>query len=140
MAMGLWRSRVAGDLPAWRVESAGIWALQGYPAAEKARLVLQARGLDISDHRAASVTPDLLAQFDLALTMEARHKQALQEAFPQLAKRVYLLTEMVGRTDDIEDPIGGPVSECEELARELEGIFARGEARIRSLAAGSEAR
>ena len=140
MAMGLWRSRVAGDLPAWRVESAGIWALQGYPAAEKARLVLQARGLDISDHRAAAVTPELLAQFDLALTMEARHKQALQEAFPQLAKRVYLLTEMVGRTDDIEDPIGGPLSEFEALARELETIFDRGGARIRALAASSEAR
>ena len=47
MAEGLFRARLGEDAGRWRVESAGTWARNGDPAASRAQLVLQERGIDL---------------------------------------------------------------------------------------------
>ena len=77
----LFRDMVSDEPVEWKVESAGTWALTGEPVAQKSQQVLAERNLDASKHHARSVTLELLSSFNLILTMEKGHKEALQEEF-----------------------------------------------------------
>lgn len=125
------------DAAAWRVESAGVWAMDGSQASTGAQAIMQARGIDLHGHTARSVTYDLLRQFDLILTMERNHKEALSVEFRDLSPRIFLLSEMTGQVYDIPDPIGGEQADYEATARELEHILAAGMERIAPLAHAS---
>jgi protein-tyrosine-phosphatase len=114
------------DSPDWQVESAGTWALDGKPASKNSELVMSRRGLDVRGHRSRTVTAEMIADSDLVLTMEAVHKEALQQEFPWAAGRIFLLTEMAGETESVDDPYGGPVKEYEKTARLLEEIIEKG--------------
>lgn len=133
MAMAIFLNRVQQQDESWRVESAGTWAYEGDPASEKVVQVLAGRGLDISNHRSRLVSHDILSDFDLILTMEQGQMEALKVEFPDLAGRVYMLSEMIGMKFDIKDPIGGPLYEFEETANEFERIFDEGDQTIYEL-------
>jgi protein-tyrosine-phosphatase len=133
MAAGLFRKKI-GEASDWRIESAGTWGVEGEPAAGKSRVVLGQRGIDISQHRSRTVTRELLNSFNLILTMEAGHAEALRAEFPEIARRVFLITEMIGKGYNIQDPVGGPLEEFEMTARELEQIFDQGFGKISELA------
>ena len=122
----------------WRIESAGTWAVDGIPASKNGEIVLRALGQDISGHRSRRVTREILEPFDLILTMEAGHKEAIQIEFPDLADRVYMLSEMVGEQADIEDPIGSDLPRYEATARELDHLLSMGFKKIVRLAAGKD--
>lgn len=137
MAMGLWKAAVQGSGEGWRIESAGVRALEGMPPAELTLYVLARRGISLEGFRSRPVTHHLLEGFNLVLTMEAEHRRVLREAYPDLAARVYLLSEMVGRGEDVEDPIGGSWIAFEATAQHLEELLRNGAPRIRQLAASS---
>ncbi len=126
LAMALFRDKVDGEPDESRVESAGTWALTGEPAAQKSQQVLAERGLDVSEHRARSVSLELLSSFSVILTMEKGHKEALQVEFPGISGRVYMLSEMIGSEFDIHDPIGGPLVDFQDTAEEIERILTEG--------------
>ncbi len=126
MAMALFREKVRHSTESWRVESAGTWTYEGEPAAEMVQQVLSERGLDISTHRSRIVTKEILSEFDLILTMEQGHMEALKAEFPDLALRIYMLSEVIGQRFDIKDPIGSPQYEFEHSAKEFERIFEKG--------------
>lgn len=136
MAEALFRLKLHQESPPgeWRVGSVGTWAMNGQPASRYGREIMREWGLDIDRHRSRRVTRDLLEESDLVLTMESNHKEALGVEFPELAGRIFLLTELVGRSDDIADPIGGTKSDYMDTARELESILDRGFKRILQLA------
>lgn len=138
MAVGLLRDKVKANQSDWRVESAGTWAMDGSPAALNSRLVMEARGVDLSSHRSRPVTRDLLAEFNLVLTMERGHKEALQFEFPQSAGRIFTLGEMVGGDFDIHDPIGSPLVDFQDAVEELAQLIDAGFARIRELSETDE--
>lgn len=117
----------------WRIESAGTWAQERLPATALARKTMQRHGLDISTHRSRCVTGEMLKDFDLILTMESTHKEALQAEFPQLIERIFLLSEMVGRKLDVIDPMGGSANDFEVTVVEIERWITEGMERIRVL-------
>lgn len=120
--------------PPWRVESAGTWAPDGSPAARFSRETMAKRGLDLSQHSARTVNADLLSQFNLILTMEDNHKEALVAEFPRLARRIFMLSEMSGRRLSINDPIGGDPIDYQQCANEIEAWFESGWQKIIELA------
>jgi len=122
----------------WRVESAGVWASPGERATPSARRVMRERGLDIEDHRSRPVTEGLLSQFDLVLVMEGRHAEVLQNQYPAYADRVKLFSALVGRTDDIDDPVTGTLDTYRAAADELEVMLRRGFDRILEWTAARE--
>lgn len=122
---------LSGD---WRVESAGTWASAGHPAAALSQQVMEARGIDISQHRSKGVEGGYLEKFDLILTMERNHKEALQVEFPELSDRIYTLSEMAGQKFDIEDPMGGSEADFEATADEIERLIEAGSEKIKRLA------
>jgi protein-tyrosine-phosphatase len=133
MAEGLLRAIMQEDPEGWQIESAGIWSLKDYPAAENTLKVLNERGVDLSSHRSRQVTKELMEAFNLILTMERNHKEALVAAFPEHAAKIYMLSEMVGKQHDIADPIGLSLAVFESTAQEMEAIFAAGKRRMREL-------
>ena len=132
MAMGLLREKVK-DEQDWKVESAGTWATDGDAAAARTIQVLEERGIMLKDHHSRIITGEMLAQFNLILTMEHGHKEALKVEFPKLAKRIYLLSEMIGQKYEIEDPMGRPYQDYQATANEIARIIDQGFDRIESL-------
>jgi protein-tyrosine-phosphatase len=122
----------------WQVESAGTWALDGQPAAQGSQSVLAERGLDISDHRSRSVGRELLQSFDLILTMEWGHEEAMRHEFPEVASRIHLLSEMANQSGNVDDPYGGPASGYEETAAQIEQLLRIGYEKIIRLAAAEK--
>jgi protein-tyrosine-phosphatase len=114
------------DLTAWRVASAGTWTQDGMPAARNSCTVMAERGLDLSQHRSREVTPEMLGQFNLILVMEFNHKEALCAEFPNLSKRVYLLSEMTGVKKTVDDPIGGDLYEYRDCANKIDAMLEAG--------------
>jgi protein-tyrosine-phosphatase len=122
IAMGMLRNmleerHIEGD---WQVDSAGTWGLEGDPPAAGSRAVMENVGIDISDHKARRVDYDLLKSYDLILTMELGHKEALCMEFTEFAERIYMLSEMAGDKSDIKDPYGGPYSGYEQAAEDIQ--------------------
>ena len=138
MAAALFTALLPADQrQAWRVESAGTWATEGLPAWPAAERAMRERGLDISRHCARCVTAALLAQFDLVLTMEQGHKEALQVEFPALAPRVHLFAELLNGAWDVEDPLQGGRDQLDAVARLLSNTLSAGMERIIALAGGA---
>lgn len=134
MAMALFRAKLGEQADSWRVESAGTWALEGEAAHPKAQLALAERGLDLSQHRSRSVSDELLRGFNLILTMETSHKEALRLEFPDIVSRVYLMSEMVGQTFNVLDPVGGSEEDFRIAAQDIDQILSDGFERIVQLA------
>lgn len=136
MASALFQSKIGSKSAhqGWAVDSAGTWAAHGARASTYAQEVMEAWGLDIRAHRSKPVTLDLVQAADLVLTMERNHKEALRAEFPDYAGRILLLTEMVGREENIDDPIGGSLDDYETTARELDDILNKGFKKILRLA------
>ncbi len=140
MAEGLLRARLARDetRPAWRVESTGVWTVDGRPASEHAVQEMAARGIDLRSHRSRNVTDAMMDAADLVLVMTRQHQEALRAAFPQHRPKVHLLSEMVGQQYDIEDPYGGARSEYAYTASQLERLIDEGYRRIVALVEGGD--
>lgn len=134
MAMTLFRARLGREAASWRIESAGTWAVEGDPAANRARYVMQARGLSLNEHSSRVVTRSMLRQFNLILTMERGQKEALQAEFPEVARRVYRLGDVASVNEDVRDPVGGMTVDFEDTALELERLIDLGFERICQLA------
>lgn len=97
--------------PACSVASAGLGALVGKPAAEHSIELMKLEGIDITDHRAQQITPDLIANADLILVMEAGHKSAIVNMDPSVRGKVYRFGKW--QDVDIPDPYGMPREDYE---------------------------
>lgn len=136
MAQGLFESileekNLASD---WEVGSAGTWALSGQEAALGSKTAMQVKDIDISSHRAQGVGREVMESADLILTMERGQKESLRAEFPELAKRIFSLSEMVDQDADVDDPYGGTLAEYEEAAAIIEHYLSEGFDKINDLA------
>ena len=140
MAMALMRKHVhdLGLAQEWRVDSVGTWAVEEMPATDHAIEAMQERGLSLAEHRSRQITKEMMLAYDLILVMVSNHKEALQIEFADQAHKVFLMSEMVGETSDIDDPIGQPLEEYRNTAEMIERILKEGWGRIVELAAGGE--
>lgn len=136
MAAGIFSKIIEdqGESEQWNVESAGTWGLDSEPASIGSQTVMNEMGIDISNHRSRRVDYDLLESFDLILTMESGHKEALRVEFPELSDRVFILSEMINVEEDITDPIGGPIEEYKASADLIEHYILNGFPEIINLA------
>ena len=134
MAMAILRSKVEHLPGEWRIESAGTWAIEGAPANLKTQQVMTELGLDIHDHRSRIVSHEMLPSFNLILVMEPGHKESLRIEFPEVANRVFLLSEMIGLNYTIMDPVGGDIEEYRATAQEINQIMTEGLGKIADLA------
>jgi len=111
------------DLPRRGIEvrSAGTAGGAG-GASPEAMTVMSRRGMDLSNHASAALTPQMIQQADYILTMTRMHRDAVIDMVPSAADRVRMLLEQ----DEVQDPVGGSVDDYERCARKVEeGLNAR---------------
>lgn len=136
MAEALLRRQIerAGDDRQLRVASAGTWGPSDAPAAALSQQLLAQEGLDLSEHRSRLLTQRDVDEADLILVMTRAHKSDIMQRFARTADKLYLLSEMIGKRDDIADPHGGEMADYEACKKAMEEIIAKGYGRIVSLA------
>jgi len=87
------------------VMSAGIAAMLGGRASTEAVEVLNARGLDLSNHESQPLGDRLVRFADYIFTMTRGHREAILSQWPDAEPRTRLLCR---DQRDVNDPIGGP--------------------------------
>ena len=104
MAEALFRHRISqrADNAEWRIESAGTWAVSGYPMEKQARRALARRGVYERTHRSRIVSAELLNGFDLILVME-KGKVVARGTHAELLKPSGLYKEVYSRQLRKED-------------------------------------
>ena len=114
----LLREKLAKCAPNALVSSAGIAAMINCPADLLAQELMLERGLNISAHRARQITPDILFNSDLILTMEARHQEQIESTFSGIRGRVHRLGKW--GNFDIPDPYLRPKAIFEQVLALIE--------------------
>ena len=104
------------------VESAGLGALVGHPAADFAVELMAERGIDISKHRAQQLTPDLVSKADLILVMESGHRQVIDENDLTARGKVHRLGEWQDK--EIADPYRQDKTAFSEALADIESGIA----------------
>ena len=106
--------------------SAGTSAVDGQPASDGALLVGIERQLDLTEHRARQLMPELVEQADLILVMGPHHLERV-EALGGTGKS-YLLTDYASRSQEgrpVTDPFGGDLDVYRATVDELESDIQR---------------
>lgn len=99
-----------------RIESAGLYALEGEPASNEAVIAVKKYGIDLLGHHAQPINTELIEKSDLILTMTKAHKMVLESVAKE---KVFTLCEYAGLSGDIADPYGGDIEEYEACAEKL---------------------
>jgi protein-tyrosine-phosphatase len=117
----------------WLIESAGVWAINGYPATDSAIQAMNEIGLDLNAHHSQPVTESILDEFDLVLCMELEQADFLKRNFPFSNQKIFLLSEMAGNTQEIWDPVGLSMASYKKTAKEMLSIMEDGFSKIMDL-------
>ena len=108
------------------VGSAGTSAWEGGPASDGALLVAMEHGLDLSAHRARTLSGDLIETADLILTMGSHHRERALALGGE--GRTHLLTAYAAGTatgTPVSDPFGGDLATYRATFDELSERIAR---------------
>lgn len=126
------RARRAGESVQFVARSAGTWAPDSQRASAHAITAMAQRGIDLSEHRAHTLTRQDLAEADVVIVMTRNHREALAAEFPEARPKLHLMSELKDRDFDIGDPYGGRLYEYQTLAQELEELIEHGYAKIKT--------
>ena len=137
MAEAILREKIKKNNAADRVSvsSAGISAWEGQPASAEAVSAMALRSISsIAVHRSRQINAQMIAEADLILTMTSAHREKLHRCSATKATKIFLLSEYAGASEDVADPFGGPMSEYEMCADELEHLIESAWGKISALA------
>ncbi len=93
------------------VGSAGVGAIDGYPASAETLKLLKLEGIDMSSHKSRRVTAQMVRAADKIFVMEQSHRDVIVGSWPETSEKTHLLTEYMpakfgqGAGIDIPDPI-----------------------------------
>lgn len=109
-----------------QVSSAGTSAWPDAPASDGALLVAMEHGVDLGEHRARPLSPDIVAAADLILAMGPHHLERADALGG--AGRSHLLTAYAGGVPRaVSDPFGGDLGVYRathaELTREISAVL-----------------
>lgn len=126
MAEALFRDLVK-DRSDYEVASAGVAAAPGMPASKHTTAILREKGLFRDDFSSRMLSADLLADATHVFAMSGHHIAAIEEAFPDHADKIYLVSEFAAddalRGRDVSDPFGQGRAAYEETLRDLEKML-----------------
>ena len=130
MAEGI-AKKVAEEKSITNIEfsSAGVGAVDGYPATEYAIGAAAHWGIDISNHHSRMITKQMIENADLILAMAPEHVTQILAMDSGAASIVFLyksfpepFSPLQGR---VEDPIGGTMEQYNQTFLELDEVMRR---------------
>jgi protein-tyrosine phosphatase len=113
-----------------RVESAGVLGHDDDPASPDALAVADHLSLDLSAHRARSLSADLVDAASLLLAVDRGTARVARLRFPQAEARIHTLGELAGRDRDIPDPFKMQIGPWLIYAQEIERLLQQALPRI----------
>ena len=123
------------------VSSAGVGALEGYPASGFAIEVAKNWDVDISDHRARQLSHEMIEKTDLILGMSPEHADNILRTDPRAKSKTYLLKSFpklyAPSQEGVDDPIGGSLDQYNHTYLELDDVLRRIAGDIIQLASSS---
>ena len=124
MAERLLRDRLPEDC-GWEISSAGVCAANGWPASENTVEVLREKGIDGSGLTSQTLTPNLIEEADLLITMTKGHRQAVLAAVPESDGKVFLLKSfgVAKCATDIYDPVGEALEVYRRVRDEIDAAL-----------------
>lgn len=99
--------------PTLQVRSAGLAAAEGLPASEHAIEAMAQRGIDLTGHRAHSVTDEDLAWADVIYGMSVQHLYTILMQAPEYKDKLRILG------DGVSDPYGRDLAVYQACADQL---------------------
>jgi protein-tyrosine-phosphatase len=117
---------VERGLPDLEVASAGTSAWDSAPASDGGLLVAMERGMDLSDHRAQTLTREMVRSSDLILAMGPHHLERIEALGGE--GKAFLLSDFASHGQSkraISDPIGAELDVYRATADELEDEIRR---------------
>jgi protein-tyrosine phosphatase len=93
---------------AFRVRSAGTRAMVGEPAQPSSARIITAYGGTPEGFAARQLTPTILRDTDLVLTMAARHRGEVLQLDPSLLRRTFTIREFARMLETLEQRGTGP--------------------------------
>jgi protein-tyrosine-phosphatase len=123
MAVALLRRRLKQRGRVWNVSSAGVLGHDDDSPEIEARDTMAHMGLDISNHRARSITDELVAEAALLLAIDSGTALVLRARFPDATARIHSLGELAKRKRDIPDPFRMQMGAWMTYARELDTLL-----------------
>jgi protein-tyrosine phosphatase len=117
--------RLGPEAPIW-VHSAGVRGLGGHPATPEMQDEATERGVDLSRHRGAGITPAGVQDPDLVLAMTESQRDSIVRLAPVAHERVFTMKEFARLVEHIDLPDGLPPAErVRDVARRAHGVRAR---------------
>lgn len=106
--------------------SAGINAMEGEKANDKACLVLKEQGLDLMMHKARRLTEDMVADSSVVLCMTEFQKTAVLYLLPKYSDKIMTLNEWAGIEGEVSDPFGKDEEAYRECAIKIKELIDAG--------------
>ncbi|MDO5425593.1 MAG: phosphotyrosine protein phosphatase [Eubacteriales bacterium] len=106
------------------IESKGLIVLFPEPVNPKTEAVLQANELTLEDHASAELLQSDFQTRNLILTMTKAQEQKIRKEFENPVN-LHLLTEYVGDSGDIVNPVGGSLEDYDRCFHEMEAIITK---------------
>jgi protein-tyrosine-phosphatase len=124
MAEGLLRNLLPVD-NGWEVSSAGVAACDGWPASGNAVEALHEKEIDLSGFRSRQLTPQLIDEADLLVTMTRAHRDRILAISPESSGKVFLLKSFgVSKcAPDIDDPVGASLEIYRRVRDEIDAAL-----------------
>ena len=110
-----------GDM-GWNARSAGVFADSGSPASRNAVAAMAELGIDLTGHQSQPVTPLMVKESDLIITMSAGHAAHICDRFPEVGNKVFLINAF-GTSKvpaDVSDPFGGSLNTYKRTRDEID--------------------
>ncbi|MEX2382062.1 MAG: low molecular weight protein arginine phosphatase [Opitutales bacterium] len=113
------------SLSGWEFASAGLFASDGAPASPGAVQVMKEQDLDVSDHRARLLTPGLIEEAEIIITLTRAHKDLILQTAPEADSKTRTLHEFAPDQGDrdVMDPYGGQVDTYRKTRDEIESAL-----------------
>lgn len=113
-----------------KVSSAGVAAFDGDGSNVKAQKALRKLfEIDISNHKAKTISENDIEKADIILTMTSRHKEVILSTMPGAKSKTWTLKEYVledknsNESMDVQDPYGMSEKEYKNCAKELKYLI-----------------
>lgn len=131
MAAGFLREMLKGR-GGIRIDSCGTIFSSFSGPTPQAIKIMESYGIDISPHKAKSLSKDLIDEADLILVMEKKHRERVRELNPEAKDKTFLLKEFAPDKENLEirDPIGLSDEVYKEVAEEIKGTLEKALPRI----------
>lgn len=104
MAVALLRQLLAEHAPTCCVASAGVTSHDDDPPEVEARDAMAAFGVDIADHRARSISAELVQSATLLVAIDRGIAHVLRQYYPTARDKILTLSELAATERDIPDP------------------------------------